>query len=163
MGKTESFFFEEDDGVLNRRHEWIPELEKIVVHKTLRARLLQSAHHLNMDGNPGRTRMSSDLRHDYYWPLMATDITSVDRSCPHCACNSLRVISRKQPMRLLPTKQPLESVAVDRLGLLPKLKVGNCFILVMADRFTKLTKVVAMKRKTGLDVDKSFYLNWVFN
>lgn len=59
-------------------------------------------------------------------------------------------------------KQPLELVAVDLLGQLPKTKAGNCFILVMADQFTNLTQVVPLKRTSGLDVAKEFESHWVF-
>lgn len=76
---------------------------------------------------------------------MASNIASTVWSFPHCARNRLRLILRKDPMRLFPATHPLESVAVNLLIPLPKTKDGNRFILVMADRFTELTQVVPQK------------------
>lgn len=65
-------------------------------------------------------------------------------------------------MWLLPANQSLESVVIDLLGRWLKRKAGNLFMLVMTNRFTKLPKVVPLKRKTGLNVAKGFALHWVF-
>lgn len=43
-----------------------------------------------------------------------------------------------------------------------KTKGGDGFILVMVDHFTKLKKVVKLKRITRLDVEKGFLPHWVF-
>lgn len=59
-------------------------------------------------------------------------------------------------MRLIPVKQPLESVSVDLLCPLLKTKAGNRFILVIDDRFMKLTKVVSLKHTTGIHVAETF-------
>lgn len=96
------------------------------------------------------------LRRTYYWPLMAAVISSTLLSCPHGTRNRFRLIYPKQPMRLFRAKQPPESAAVDLLGTLPKTKARNPFILVTADRFTKLTEVFTLKRSTDLDIAKAF-------
>lgn len=66
-------------------------------------------------------------------------------------------------MRLFSAKQPLESVAFEMLGPLPKTKPGNRLILVIANRFKKLTQDVPLKRTTGLDVTKAFDSHWIFH
>lgn len=147
--------------MLLRRHPSVPGLKQIVVPETPRPRLLHLAHHSKVAGNPGRTRMLAHLRRTYYWPLMAAYIASTVRLCPHCARNRLRLIHRKQPMRLFSANQLLDSVSVVLLGSLPKTKSGNRFILVMADRFIKHTQVVPLKLTTGLDVAKAFASQWV--
>lgn len=65
-------------------------------------------------------------------------------------------------MRLFPAPHTLVSVVVDMLGPLPKTEAGNRSIPVMADRFTKLTKVIPLKHTTGLEVAKAFLPHWVF-
>lgn len=65
-------------------------------------------------------------------------------------------------MRLFPEKQPIESFSLGLLTLLPKKKEGNRFILLMADRFTKLTQVVSKKHAAGIDVSRVFRSHWVF-
>lgn len=106
--------------------------------------------------------MLARLHRTYYWPLMYADIATNVRFCPHCTRNRLGLIRRQKPMRLFPARQPLESVAIDLLGPLPKTKARDRFIIVMGDRFTKLPQVVPLKRTTGLYVTKAFVLHWVF-
>ena len=93
--------------------------------------------------------MHETLRRTYYWPSMASDIMFTVRTCPHCAKNRVRLIKHSNPMKLFPATTPLESVAMDLLGPLPPSKRGHRFILVMTDRFSKLTQVVAMKKTTA--------------
>ena len=57
---------------------------------------------------------------------------------------------------------PLEFVSIDILGPLRKTKDGNELLLVMSDRFTKLTAVVPLKRITDNSVARAFVDNWVY-
>jgi hypothetical protein len=58
--------------------------------------------------------------------------------------------------------EPLEYVAVDILGPLPKTGHGNRFLLVMTDRFSKLTRTVPLRIITAFTVGKAFCDQWVF-
>lgn len=93
---------------------------------------------------------------------MKADIAASVRYCPHFALNRLRLILRKQPMCLIPATKALKSGAVYLLRPMPKTRNGNRFILVIADRFTRLRHVAPMKRITGLKVAKSLSSHWVF-
>ncbi|GAB0491039.1 hypothetical protein MMPV_005598 [Pyropia vietnamensis] len=55
-------------------------------------------------------------------------------------------------MRLFPATEPFAAVAVDLLGPLPRTPEGYEYLLVMCDRFTKLTRVSPLKDTTALDV-----------
>ena len=65
-------------------------------------------------------------------------------------------------MRLFPATTPLESVAIDILGPLPKSTDGHLFILFIFDRFTKLTQIVPLKSVKAYDVAVAFVNEWVF-
>ena len=65
-------------------------------------------------------------------------------------------------MKLFPATGPLESIAMDLLGPLPPSRAGNRFILVMTDRFTKLTQIVPLKKTTAHDVAMAFCIHWVY-
>jgi transposase InsO family protein len=65
-------------------------------------------------------------------------------------------------MKLVPENEPLEFVAIDILGPLPKTAHGNRFLLVISDRFSKLTRTVPMRTNTALAVAKAFCDHWVF-
>ena len=65
-------------------------------------------------------------------------------------------------MKLFPATAQLDSVAIDILGPLPKSSRDFIFMLVISNRFTKLTQVVPLKRITAYDVAVAFVEHWVF-
>ena len=75
-----------------------------------------------------------------------------------------RVKLRKHLTRLrqFPATRPIESLAIDILGPLPKTKAGKQLLLVITDRFTKLTQVVALRTVTAYAVAVAFCDAWVF-
>lgn len=162
MSRTDSCFFENDDGVLCRRHPRDPDLVQVVLPSTLRHRVLRLAHYHLLAGHPGQSRLHKRLRRTYYWPQMAADTATTVRECVSCSKNRIRLIKQVNPMRLFPPSEPLESVAMDILGPLPKSKSGSQFILVITDRFSKLTQVVPLRRIKAYDVALAFVEEWVF-
>mgnify|MGYP003561719933 FL=1 len=54
-------------------------------------------------------------------------------------------------------------MAMDILGPLPKTEHGNRFLLVITDRFSKLTRTVPLRTITALVVAKAFCDAWVFS
>ena len=76
--------------------------------------------------------------------------------------NRVKLQKHLNGLRLFPAKQPLESLAIGILGPLPKTKAGKRFLLVITDRFTKLTQVVALRMITAYTVAVAFYDAWVF-
>jgi hypothetical protein len=61
----------------------------------------------------------------------------------------------------LPANEPLEFVAIDILGPLPKTFHGNRFLLVISDRFFNLTITIPRMKTTALAVAKEFCTHWV--
>jgi hypothetical protein len=60
----------------------------------------------------------------------------VEETVSHCTvCSKNRVTERKRTsfLKLFPEDGPLEFVAMDILGLLPKTEHGNRFLLVISD------------------------------
>lgn len=52
---------------------------------------------------------------------------------------------------------------MDLMGELPGTPRGHKYLLVMTDRYSKLTKVVPMKSTSAFAVAKAFVSNWVVN
>ena len=157
-----SQFAYDQHGVLMRRAALDGSLQ-IVVPRTLRRRLLELAHHAPITAHPGRSKMYQTLRRDFYWPSMSVDIHNVVEDCDTCARNRSKDQRNVYPMKLFPASKPLEYVAMDILGPLPKTKHGRRFILVVTDRFTKLAKTVSLRTITSLSVAKAFCDCWIFN
>lgn len=65
-------FFEDDFGILERRHPTINDLGQTFLPETLRQRILELAHLSKFAGHPCQTRMYRHLRVTYYWPKWQT-------------------------------------------------------------------------------------------
>jgi hypothetical protein len=64
-------------------------------------------------------------------------------------------------MKLFPPSAPLEFVGIGILGPLRGTKRGNRFLLVITERFSKVTKVVPQRNITADDVAVAFFVHWV--
>ena len=135
---------------------------QIIVPRVLIRRILHNEHYPSSAGHTGAHRMFLSLRRAYFWPGMVADIYETVRQCNVCAQNRITERGKTNPLKLFPAKGPLESVAMDILGPLPKTKHGNRFLLVITDRYSKVTKTVPLRIITALSVAKSFCDHWVF-
>jgi Integrase zinc binding domain len=97
------------------------------------------------------------MRKRYFWKNMYREIEDAVRSCEQCARNNVQERTRVNKIKLFPAHEPLEFVAIDILGPLPKTAHGNRFLLVISDRFSKLTRTIPMKTTTALAVAKAFF------
>ena len=104
-------------------------------------------------------------------PLVSAEILLAKHVC-RCVGNGspMRRMCPKQDqgpqrtsyLKLFPASTPLEYVSIDILGPLPKTAHGNRFLLVMTDRFSKLTRTVPLRTTTALVTAKAFCEHWVF-
>eukprot|EP00171_Calliarthron_tuberculosum_P017080 IDg17080t1 len=105
--------------------------------------------------------MYSTMRRKFYWPRMALDIHNFVRNCPQCARERIKLRRYANPLRLFPPKGPLQDVAIDLLGPLQKSQRGHSHLLVISDRFTKLTKTVPLfaKQLKAWDIARAFVVH----
>ena len=68
-----------------------------------------------------------------------------------------------EQLQLFPATEALTSVCIDILGEFIKTPRRNEYLLVITDRFTKLTKTIPMKGISAAEVAKCFVNEWVFN
>ena len=148
--------------MLKRRHPFDPDIVQVVVPRTLRARLPRLGHNPVIAGHPGQNRMYYALLREYYWPHLAADIAATVQGCRTCAMNRVKLRKHLNRLRLFLATRPLESLAIDILGPVPKTKAGKRFLFVITDRFSKLTQVVALRTITAYTVAIAFCEPWVF-
>ena len=148
-------------GFLVRRSPLDGTLQR-VVPKRLRAKVLYLAHHPRLAEHPGETRMYYTLRGEYYRPHMANDVYATVRNCQSCSATRGSIVRHQKDMKPFPAARPLAFVAMDPLGPLPKTAHGNQFVLVITDRFSKLTRSIALRTTTAAVVANAFLDNWVY-
>lgn len=153
-------FFLNDNGILCRKG-YTQGDKQVVVPKELRKSILQREHSSPLGGHPGSTRMYQTLRKKYYWPSLVADVYGYVAACATCAKNRLMESRQTSSMRLFPATEPFAAIAVDLLGPLPRTPEGYEYLLVMCDRFTKLTRVSPLKDITAVDVLSELLDVWV--
>jgi len=105
--------------------------------------------------------MYASMKRCFYWESMIVYLYDFVRQCPPCAKNRLQERRHTFPMTLLPPKKPLTEVGIDILGPLLNTVDGNRYVFVMSDRFSKLTRTVALRRITAVTVAPAFLTAWV--
>ena len=65
-------------------------------------------------------------------------------------------------MKLFPATQPLQYVSIDILGPLTRTTRGNTHLVVITDRYSKLTLAVPVSNTDAYNVAKTFMEHWVF-
>ena len=92
---------------------------------------------------------------------MVADVYDYVANCGTCAKGRVGGRRRTNPLRLCPPTEPLSAVCLDLLGPLPETAMGNRYLLFMVDRFSKLTRVVAIPREDAETVASTFCDTWV--
>ena len=128
---------------------------QLVIPAKLRPVVLQSLHNDCAGGHLAAEKTLTKVRSRFYWPFMFTD---VERHCTNCEfCSSRRnpVPAKKAPMQTRLAGFPLERVAMDILGPLPRTERGNQYIVIVTDYFTKWVEAYSLpdiKAKTVASV-----------
>ena len=92
---------------------------------------------------------------------MADNIYKTIRNCTNCAKNRVKLRKRTHPLRIFRATRPLHSPEINIFGQLTKTKKGHRFLLVMSDRFSKLTHVLLLRRSDAYTVVVAFVEAWV--
>jgi len=145
LGTAKAFFRDEHRALYRRA----PYGNKLVIPKSLRERVLTLEHHATVAAHPGMNRMYYTMRKTSYWPSMVTDIHSTITKSTTCAQNRLALRRLTTRLTLFQATEPLTELSVDIFGPIPASKKCNRFMLVITDRFAKLTKCVALRRITA--------------
>lgn len=158
-GEQWSFEVNPESGILERV---LPTHRAMVIPESLRPRLLDLEHTPVCAGHDGGRRMYQTLRRRYYWPRMAVDCYDMVAACKECSRERIHLQNNSEEVRLFPASNPLEDVAMDLLGELPRTPRGNTHLLVIVDRFTKLVRTVPLSNTSSWSLAKAFTTNWVF-
>lgn len=155
-----SRFGETPDGLLVRLSP-LDKSVQVYVPEGLRQEVLTLEHMPAHAGHPGVNKMYASMRRTYYWEAMAADVYDYVANCDVCAKSKVRGRRRTAPLRLFPASEALADVCLDLLGPLPTTASGNRFLLVIVDRFSKLTRVAPIPRENAETVASAFCDTWV--
>ena len=124
----------------------------IVLPNCLINLVLKQLHNSVTGGHLGVKKTLSKIRDRYIWYKQRADVENWCKLCDVCA-------SKKPPHKkpLAPLQQynvgaPLERIAVDILGPLPRTRKGNRYLMVVGDYFSKWTDAIPIRDQEATTV-----------
>ena len=143
------------EGILCRR--WYPQKQvpgsqsvlQVVTPLQLRQRILQSLHNSPSGGYVGRNKTLGRVRQRCYWPHFKEHVIHWCKRCDVCARAKARPARKRAKLRHVPVEAPLERVALDIMGPVPKTEEGYEYIVVIGDYFTKWTEAYPLRDHTA--------------
>jgi len=148
-------FYQNADGLLCREGHRAGS-QQVLIPRSLVEDVLRAEHSSPLTTHPGGSRMYQTKRNHYYWPSLAAYVFGWAAACSTCAKNRLMGTQSTASMRLFPATELFAALAIDLLNPLPRTPEGCEYILVICDRFTKVTRAVRLKAISALDVLSAF-------
>ncbi|KAJ9548358.1 hypothetical protein OSB04_020901 [Centaurea solstitialis] len=135
---------------------WVPRLGG------MRDVVLAEAHKSRLSIHPGSTKMYQDLRLDYWWPGMKTDIGRYVEKCTTCL--QVKAEHQKPYGSLQPLGVPMwkwEELTMDLVTKLPKTQRQHDSIWVIVDRLTKSALFLPVRESYSMDRWAQLYIDEV--
>ena len=112
-------------------------IRQLVVPSSLKTEVLHDVHEGVLGGHLGIDKSLGKLKERFYWPGHYNDVKQWCATCVNCATRKTAGPTRRGPLHPITVGYPLQLVAVDILGPLPRTSDGNSYILVAEDYFTR--------------------------
>ena len=109
----------------------------------------------------GRRRTHDLIMRRMYWYLMADNIKFWIKVCDKCQRRKRPGVTPLAPMRLYQSGYCNERVQMDICGPVSESHLGNKYLLVITDRFSKYTKAFPMPNKESKTVAELFVTRWL--
>lgn len=113
---------------------------------------MQELHSGALEGHLGVDKTVRKTKEIFYWPGMQLDVHQWIRTCPSCATRKTAPQKNRAPLQTIQSGYPMQVVAVDILGPLPESIMGNSYILVAGDYFTKWMEAYAIPNQEAVTV-----------
>jgi hypothetical protein len=105
--------------------------------------LMYMMHNHELSAHFGIKATQDKIREKYYWKNMLKDIEIYVKSCDSCQRREKPV--RKNELHPIKVREPFYQIGIDFVGLLPVSELGNKYIIVAIDYFTKWVEAKAVR------------------
>src|SRR5574338_465797 len=112
----------------------------------LKEEILNEYHRSKYSIHPGSTKMYQNLKRDYWWKGMKSDVARYVAKC--MVCQQIKAETQRPSGLLQPLSIPQwkwEDISMDFIDGLPRSKRGNTSIWVIVDRLTKVAHFILVK------------------
>lgn len=122
--------------------------------------ILNIFHNVPTSGYVGAGKMRKKIEKQFFWPDMRRDIVKYCDSCTQCALCRRQDARRQAPLQPFPKlTQVFERTAMDIVGPLPVTRLGNKYILVFIDHFSRYAECIPLAEISAKIVAKAFVTN----
>lgn len=155
VGMCDSEFYVYHNRILFRTSKIDDCLHK-AVPVPLKKRILFAEHYPPIFGHPDERGINKILQEEQFWPHMANDVyEAVENSATRARFNR-DWAKRRGRLQLFFASGLRKFIAMDTLDALPQTKIGNVFIIVMMDRYSKMTIRIPTSKPTATHIANVF-------
>ncbi|KRY17737.1 Retrovirus-related Pol polyprotein from transposon 17.6 [Trichinella patagoniensis] len=126
-----------------------------------RLSILEQLHNGIGGDHLGVKKTAEKIRTRYFWPGWYRDVKAWCDRCEACARRKTPPIVNRAPMESIVVGNPMEIVAVDILGPVPRSKNGNSYIMVVTDYFTRWVEAYAVPNQQAETVARKLVQQFV--
>ena len=142
-------------GVLYKR--WDEEISgkanwQLVVPQCRRQEILEMVHDHSTGGHLGEHKTLANVRARFYWYGHRRDVHKWCSSCEVCASRKGPNKKNRGKMGHVKAGFPMERVALDIMGPLPRSDRGNRYLLVLSDYFTKWVEAYSIPNQEAMTI-----------
>ncbi|UYV68182.1 K02A2.6-like, partial [Cordylochernes scorpioides] len=152
------------DGVLYRKWESEDgkhESWKLVLPRSHVPWAFQEMHNSPMGGHFGLRKTLAKARERFFWPESRADVEKWCRNCTQCSARKGPTTRSKGKLKIYNVGSPFERIAIDVAGPFPKGDLGNKYVLVIMDYFTKWPVAVPIPDQEASTVSEARLQDWV--
>ena len=121
----------------------------MLIPDALKEEIMVGCHDCPTSGHLGQKKTLDHVKHSYMWHELTTDVCLYVCTCPICNKNKKAKTKPKAGLRNFRAGAPMAHVHMDILGPFPPSQLGNHYILLMIDQFTKWVEIHAIPEQTA--------------
>lgn len=130
-------------------------LWKLWIPPDLINNIIVQAHDPPMSAHQGFDKTLNRIKRFYYWPKMAIDVRDYVSKCIVCKETKAPNVVLRPPMgNQFVSERPFQMLYIDLLGPYPRSKLGNTFILIILDHFSKFVILKPLRNATTAEIIK---------
>ena len=125
---------------------------QLLVPQTRQREVFEHLHDHSTSGHMGLEKTSEKIRFAFFWPGLLRTVKDWCKKCDWCAARKPPLKKSRAPLQQYLFGNPMERIAVDILGPLPRTARGNTHVVVLGDYFTKWMEAFAVPNQEAATV-----------